>query len=383
MGEKEAVNEPKRKRRRWVTAFIGLVFVTSISVALWPRDGHLLARATRVVSIGSHPASYWWINEDEILILPSYDGDQELPSATEYVLPFEKPDINRVATRINVKTGKRLLVLKLTEALNKSTHGKYDHVNMDDVSLSPDGKQLLWFKFNSHAKGVYISGINGNNVRYWETPNSIGALWAADSRSFTALKTSNSQGDLVVTEYSLQNVIHSSKLPTTMRKDTENLFTFGFRDAALRGRYLITDTGTLHSVGHILFWPQTKPMIWQIPIGTVNKDTIKNPIRIQDREVIHTIVYSPAGDRAALIVTGELRPPLPEFVYRMLPKLRPEPQDTMTLWVTDIDGSGMHKIGWESIVWETRYWPDLLRWTPDGKRLSFIHDGGLYTVPAD
>jgi hypothetical protein len=378
--------EVKRKKRKWLRAGIGLAILAMPFWFLWTRDGHLLARATRVASIGSHPASYWWMNEDEVLVLPSYAGDMELPSATEYVLPFEKPDSNRVATRINVKAGKRSLIPKLTEAINKSTRGKYDHVNMDDVSLSPDGKQLLWFKFNSHESGVYICCIDGSNVRYWGIPMAVGAMWEADSRHWVALEQTQNSDVVILTEYSLEKSVHSPKWPGTINIDSLGSFDANFRHASFSDKYFIIDTGTVHQAGPYTLGSQSKPMIWQIPIGTGNEAPVKNPIRIQKGEIIRNIVYSPRGERAALVTAGELRPPMPDFVYRVLPKLRPKPQQVISLWVADIDSSRMYRIGWEGIGTKVGDLPDNLddlRWTPDGKRLSFIHDGGLYTVPAD
>ena len=72
-----------------------------------------------------------------------------------------------------------------------------------------------------------------------------------------------------------------------------------------------------------------------------------------------------------------------------------------SLWVSRIDGSGMHEIGgvnnpdpelmimsgppdpeapeysWGPPV------PHTLRWSPDGKRIGFAYKGAIWTVPAD
>jgi hypothetical protein len=57
------------------------------------------------------------------------------------------------------------------------------------------------------------------------------------------------------------------------------------------------------------------------------------------------------------------------------------------LWVSQLDGSQMHKIGHVAELLEdddaTDFLLSDLQWLPDGKRLSFEYNDGLWTVPAD
>ena len=52
----------------------------------------------------------------------------------------------------------------------------------------------------------------------------------------------------------------------------------------------------------------------------------------------------------------------------------------MEAWVANLNGSQMHRVGYVE-----GYDGDLkdLEWSPDGDKLSFLHEGALYVVPAD
>ncbi len=56
---------------------------------------------------------------------------------------------------------------------------------------------------------------------------------------------------------------------------------------------------------------------------------------------------------------------------------------TQEVWVSRVDGTRMKRLGW---LLTHPYSGDgvdaeALRWTPDGKHLSFIYRDGLYIVP--
>ncbi len=91
-------------------------------------------------------------------------------------------------------------------------------------------------------------------------------------------------------------------------------------------------------------------------------------------------VLSPQGDRLAWLIVREYTPP------------GQRKQRMIGLWVSRLDGSGMQEIGhmdYQPNDFGHRGYepkkevPQHLRWTPDGKRLSFQYQGALYTVPAN
>ena len=73
---------------------------------------------------------------------------------------------------------------------------------------------------------------------------------------------------------------------------------------------------------------------------------------------------------------------------RYLPWFHMRPHPTVGLWVSQLDGSNMHKIGHMTPMvpkgalnasLETSY----IRWLPGVKKLSFVYDDTLWTVPSD
>ena len=70
---------------------------------------------------------------------------------------------------------------------------------------------------------------------------------------------------------------------------------------------------------------------------------------------------------------------LSNLFHRLFPALKTLPQARVSLWVSNLDGSRMKELGYVKGI---AFIPSL-RWLPDGKRMSFIYDKALYTVPAD
>jgi hypothetical protein len=62
-----------------------------------------------------------------------------------------------------------------------------------------------------------------------------------------------------------------------------------------------------------------------------------------------------------------------------------EPQQVSAIWVSRLDGSGMHEVGHLLSGKEAEDDDPAfgLDWLPGGKRLSFGYGDALYTVPAD
>ncbi len=58
----------------------------------------------------------------------------------------------------------------------------------------------------------------------------------------------------------------------------------------------------------------------------------------------------------------------------------------ISFWISNPDGSDLHKVGNIPIAEAAKYTasvtvPSDLRWTPNGKNLSFLYENSLYIVP--
>ncbi len=150
--------------------------------------------------------------------------------------------------------------------------------------------------------------------------------------------------------------------------------------------------------------------------------SLPRPIRVPlpPGTTMGTVTLSPRGDHLAWLLERETESPLVPLVRRFLPKhpwaSRPRTR-TASLWVSRTDGSDLRRIGAIELeplplpsspsvrgaagvryhLYHTHHTlllyhlrtlsrrddvPGGLRWTPDGKRLSFVYDGTLWAVPA-
>jgi hypothetical protein len=94
------------------------------------------------------------------------------------------------------------------------------------------------------------------------------------------------------------------------------------------------------------------------------------------------VVLAPRGDRLAYLLTRTQTPPQSPLLRRLWQWFGKGVRQERSIWVSDLEGHHMREIGY-SIVRPGAPIPDDLRWTPDGKQLSFIAGKSLYTVPAD
>jgi hypothetical protein len=97
------------------------------------------------------------------------------------------------------------------------------------------------------------------------------------------------------------------------------------------------------------------------------------------------VELSPPGDRLAWLIHIMAEPSL---VQRMLSRWMPwlEARSHIELRTTKLDGSDVNRIGYIELHYLQPYEDDYagpggLRWLPDGRRLSFVYQGGLWTVP--
>ncbi|HLK60450.1 MAG TPA: hypothetical protein VKU00_28065 [Chthonomonadaceae bacterium] len=111
------------------------------------------------------------------------------------------------------------------------------------------------------------------------------------------------------------------------------------------------------------------------------------------------ILFSPHGDRILWKLSERRQASIISQMIQQVTHKFNAGTERVSLWVSRLDGSEMHEIGGVNnptllersgpIDLETGeyYWgppiPRQLRWSPDGKRISFTYNRAIWTVPAD
>lgn len=100
---------------------------------------------------------------------------------------------------------------------------------------------------------------------------------------------------------------------------------------------------------------------------------------------------SPEGNRLLWVIEEEARSRRPGWIERLFARVgvRPPPQlspPRIMVWTSMPDGSKPILLGAYPLRLQDNLLPNLMglqaKWTPDGRNISFVHEGDLYIVPA-
>ena len=139
---------------------------------------------------------------------------------------------------------------------------------------------------------------------------------------------------------------------------------------------------------HLEFLLEHRNNSFKDPPPPMLKRSINWPTGGQPRQVD----ISPQQNSLFYFVKVARTPLLLGWLHRTLPRLVKLPT-TRELWVSRLDGGGIHKIGSAQLPFDAAENLTMeminsiafygLNWLPDGKHISFIHRGMLYVVPAE
>jgi len=98
---------------------------------------------------------------------------------------------------------------------------------------------------------------------------------------------------------------------------------------------------------------------------------------------ISEVVLSPQGDRLAWRTQSwsDVKGALGDWLAGLFRHRTRDMRTTCAVWVSRLDGTDMRQLGSERLTRGEE--PDVLRWLPDGKALSFTANQGLYSVPTE
>lgn len=302
--------------------------------------GAIWVRGTEAADV----EQYQWLTPDRLFTLQPTKAERE-PDGMWRVYGASLPTV--VST-----TGNQKRVLKNIRTLFNPSGlptGDEAYWKLSRYWLaSPDGKWLLFHTTRVADPSWWAASTDGKRLIRWtspmlETSSLHGAVWMRDGHRWVELDHSVNQWLLRIYRLGAPKpetrLIHWGTSVNQMYYLSPNPLVLGF-----------TPDGALITKGTA---NDSESTIFRITLGS--KDAHGEALRRdQSRSVgLMDVALSPDGKRLA---------------YRT---------SEQSLYVSDLDGGGEREVSAGPVQ------PASIRWTPDGRRISFGSGAALYTVPVD
>jgi len=369
-----------RFRTRIVVILGALVALMAAVWFLQPRSMLLFNRATRVATaddeLGRRCGFYWWLSNHQVVLTRSVNGSLQSLFCHD------------------TDTGKDDLCIPLNHLIK--TQKSAARIE----ALSSDRRVLLFRNGRDRQLGVTLDGrLLFSDLQTASTPNTEPAsesYMAAGSRWVEPIYAWPSQERVIGDYHIARLLIHDGTQHKIVKTVTFSPWLeHGFPD-------------TLTSRNHLLMLKRPTSVGFGSPpcLQTIDIDlnasaptpqtltlTLKLPSTLFPFTDLYDICYSPDGERVAFLYVLDNRQVgwLPPFLQGWWDRLFPHNPTTpykVSLWVSDIHGQRMHKVGEVPHVGNVfssvdENYPSSVQWLPDGKTLSFLAHGSVWTVPAD
>ncbi len=342
----------------------------------WTRPPNALERATKIITVPewrgtnrSHVESYFWLPNGDMLIL--------------------KPDGKGADHLFRSFAGDPLLEMH-PEPLVQALADSEQIFNFSQ--LSPDGKWAIVYLVKDKFYVLTAYQMTGKTVRRYSfryevpPPGYSEPFWSNDGKELLyidwgARKLHRLRPDIDVHE-TLPIVSLPSSLPN--REDLTVITTSN------TGRLIVQKEHTPPATGKTSF--NELPFLlelYEVGYGadkTCNKTYSISLLQNQNERIVPLLTLSPKGDRLFLGVASWRRSPFLAWLHDRISRIPEGNYCVEQGWVMNLDGSGKHLIGEFTVPMEVgkeRPWIVDPKWTPDGKKISFLYDDGIYTIPAD
>jgi hypothetical protein len=368
-----------RKRR---TLFLWLVlpaFLLGGAGLLWyvrTRSGPpLMQRALKAADVADWRwinCTFLWLSDHEVLFC-------RIPSLPKNVLqsgpvkPFK-------LFRLDVATGEEQILTALTKQMNQA----YGEVHI--LAVSPNGRWLLWETRGTDEGDAFISTLDGTHSIPWKSkadwPSSGFRGWTSDSQHWAEF-------GMDWDDYKVNEELYTSALiysldqpgkTKRLRFDPASRVHYQCAASFAPPNRLLVANPPVHSDKPLT---ATEIEIVDSTLADVIAPSHRYKVPVPPGAEVRDIVFSPEGDRVAWMLRFPNQHIWPEFLCRLIPALKASPKVSHAIWVSRIDGSQMHEVGHMEVPTAQANAYFELKWVPGGKRLSFIYQDTLYTVPAD
>lgn len=295
---------------------------------------------------------YAWLSTHEVLYQRAKSRSRE---NTEW--SFFKRDI---------ATGRDTFLRRLSRVVREQTGSV-----QADLEPSPDGKWVIWSVLSVDAQWYVVCSLDGSSY-FPAGEQGLGPFWLNDSRHWVDLVDDTLSSRKPGQETRTQALIHDIKAPhevksiplphLSLTQEAQDGNEYAVVHAVVWPDTFVMETPLLHDSSH--------PAIEKVTITTIalrdRPPTVHEyPVNLPNGVSVRSMQFSPHGDRIAWWLEEKHNP------------------GVVTLWISDLNGHGLRELGEIGIEPSERCPLTLcsLEWLPDGKRLSFLYQDALWTVP--
>ena len=365
---------PNKKKAFWI---LGVCTLALAAEGLWwTRPPNALERATKVVTVPewrssnrSTIESYLWLtNKDLLISKPNAQNQERLFRGSVDKQPLElKPD--SLAKPIDMWE-------RMFNSNRFSPYGEWATISEYTVNFY----RLYVFQTGDQTRRRYEFKRDQSSQSFLEP------FWSQDSKTLYSIEWATRKLHRLRPDIDAEETLPIQILPNSLPniKDTSIV---GISNAGLliiQKQHLPTAIG----MRAIFEFPD---MLELYAVGFGADKTFSRigsiPLRQNESEVnVPLLKLSPKGDRLFLGVASVRHSPFLDWLHKRISWLPDGNYGIEQGWVMNLDGSGKHLIGEFTAPFGNRKehpWIVEPEWTPDGKKISFLYDDGIYTIPAD
>ena len=231
---------------------------------------------------------------------------------------------------------------------------------------SPDGKFLLWSQQTRNDTAYILTDRSGKIVRSWQKAPNGGTQWLPDGHRFATRAWVNGREHLYLHTIDSPAIETRALAPGKYFYIAGSHFTadghvFGMAEKIAAGM----GTGQRFLVEH----DANGALLRESPLVTPGGDRFALPI-----------YFSPETNRIVWETSGYPLSPMLRRIWKVLPFLPIRQNYVREFWISRLDGTSLHLAGRQTAA-NVRNSIGAASVLPDGKRLGFLYQDQLYTVP--
>jgi hypothetical protein len=367
------------RRRKWLVGILLAAAVVASCTLFLPRERLLMREAKKITTVNMNSLAQnrmrfspcIWRSDHSVIIM-TYRSQA---NRYEYVEVNTDTGVQRLLTVVNDKCRADLHMAYMyprSGQLQPPGIQLWPRTQADPpfYNLSPDGQRLIYARWNFPVPFTYTCiALDGTEVTRWRSSEHwVRSLWLPDGRRWLEPVYKGNDTKAVV--------IHDTVRPDkNMRIAVPGTHGVGFALGVTQEERLV---GVVRNSGQPVASVQMIDCDFLSPVPTIHEYTVRFPRFC----TLRGVQLSTKRDRLAWVLLYDSTPQLSLWLHQILPRIPLNPQPTVGLWVSRLDGTNMTEIGHVAAASDGE--PKLgysLQWVPGDKKLSFSHNNVLFTVP--